>query len=184
MPQPKFRLGRDPLGKMTWIEVISRLHELSGTYADHVLDDDDIAPARVQVWVVSMGMAGRTEFASAKMLGYGSSVAKYLKARERGDAMTGVDAVTALRMRGFVDCEHAAFPKLDKQLRNWLGRMNSHPRSAYRFMIHRVDLARMSKRLPKICTLVEALDGAEKKVFADLLANDEVSSVLETYPIL
>ncbi|MER8917695.1 hypothetical protein NKI32_28255 [Mesorhizobium sp. M0761] len=184
MPQPKFRLGKDPLGKMTWTEVISRLHELSGTYADHVLDDDDIAPARVQVWVVSTGASGESKFASAKMLGYASSVAKYLKARERGDAMTGVDAVTALRMRGFVDCECAAHPKLDRQLTKWLSQMGSHPRSAYRFMIHRVDLARMSKRLPKICALFGGLDSTEKKVFADLLANDEVSSVLERDSVL
>ena len=169
-----FRLGRDPLGNMTADAVFKRLQILSLEYPNHVLSGDRLYPAQVKVWVVSFGPDASSFFSSAKILGYANSVGKYITARSKKKKMTGVDAVIALRKRGFIECDSMSFPEINDDFEDWIESMNSKAGSNYRFMIHRRDIGRMCPRIGKINKHYKKLDALHKRVLLELLEANEL----------
>ena len=170
----RFRLGSDPMDGVTAGAARQRIEKLCADYASHVTRGGVLNPAKVHVWAVSLGSGNTYAFAPVKVLGYADNVKAYLADRRSGKEMTGVDAVTALRKRGFIDCAPADFPTVDRKLAKWISSMNGQTRSFYRFLIHPVDIKVLNKRLASVCAAFDGLGSLEKKAFLTLVASDDI----------
>ncbi len=113
----KFRLSADPLGSKRASDVKARINKHYQEIPGVVLSGE-LLTSRTTVWVVTFDEQNVPAFASSKMVCYAKSVNDYLDALDRKLPMTGVDAVTALRKRGFIDCNSADYPKLASSLKH------------------------------------------------------------------
>jgi len=170
----KFRLGKDPLGSLSVDEVLNRIQGLSHSYAENALSAEVLYPARVRVWAVTHDNGGHWHYAPVKVLGYAKDVKTYLQLVDADKPMTGIDAVLALKKRGFIECDPAEFPELEKHFIYWMEHAVCYsPRSKFRFMIHRRDIALMSKTLKKILAASAKLEPSEHRALIDLLTAGE-----------
>jgi hypothetical protein len=170
----KFISGKDPLGSLHWTEVKERLEQLSLEYPNHVMQGDNLYPANVKVWAVSIGPDGSSFFASAKILGYSKSVQSYLDGKRLGKYMTGNDAVTALLKRGFYECTPEEYPEIDNDLSSWLKNMNANSRSKYRYLIHRRDIAAMCPNIWQNLKSFSKLSHHETRALSEMLVQNEL----------
>lgn len=175
----KFQYGYDPLGHMGREAIVDRISRLHVDYSDHVNIGDVVPPSKIHVWVVGISDDDMLCFASAKILGYADSIVEYNARRENGDKMTGIDAVNSLRMRGYIDCDPSDYPEVDNALQAWIMGVEARPRSSYRFLIHRIDLGRMSDHIVELCDIYDGYSAREKEIFLELVNNSETREVVE-----
>lgn len=173
----KFQLGRDPLENKTFYDVDMRVVSLASDYLDYC-EEGLLHSSQVQVWVVHVKPGAVSfDFASSKIVGYANDNGEYLKMRERGEEMTGVDAVTSLRKRGYLEIEVDQVPYIKDELLDWLAGVGSKPRSKYRFLIHRTLMGSLDKKVVKIAKQYSKMDNLGKSVLRELIESDELELV-------
>jgi len=169
----KFRLGKDPLGNLSAEEVDERIRKLFYEYPQHIIAQTRLAPSHVRVWVVALDLNGIRYFAPAKIVGYSDSVEGHIEALDSGQPMTGIDAITALEKRGYLDFQAEEYPEIENELLFWMmDSMQKAPRSKHRFMIHQHHIVGMSDCLTDIQDTYDLLSDYEKSVFHKINANN------------
>jgi len=170
-----FRLGRDPFGSLSAEAVISRIEQLSDDYARNASSTEVLYPTKVRVWAATQSFGGHWNFAPAKVLGYARDVRTFVKLVEKDIPMTGIDAVLALKKRGFIDCDPNEFASVKARFYRWMEDLVGYPpRAKFRFMIHRKDILQMSPALQKVLSVCTQLRPPELYALIDLLTAGEI----------